>query len=240
MKKSLTSLLVAIIPLSCFACPPQRPALDKVQFQLSAKQWVSTQTALLTVSVNATLTNADLVKARADIMSQLNNIASGEWHITQFDRSQDSSGLDKLTVEAQLRVLQSNLTDVYKHAKSISKPGITYTINGIEFKPDLADTQQAKNQLRENLYKLVADEMTRINKAYGEQHYTLNRLTFVDGDAPVQPMPMGANTRSMKTMALAATPAYSPIAVSNELTMTVIAQAASNRVGGDGVASCKP
>ena len=45
--------------------------LDTVDFQVSTKQWVSTQTALFTINLNATLGNADLVKARADIMDKL-------------------------------------------------------------------------------------------------------------------------------------------------------------------------
>ena len=80
--------------------------MDKVLFQISARQWVSTQSALLTVNINATLNNADLVKARADIMNNLNTIATGEWQLTQFDRSQDSSGLEKLYVAAQARILK--------------------------------------------------------------------------------------------------------------------------------------
>lgn len=41
--------------------------LDKVVFQISAKQWVNTKTALLNVNINVTLNNADLVKARSDL-----------------------------------------------------------------------------------------------------------------------------------------------------------------------------
>lgn len=95
--------------------PPFAPlmVLDEVTFQVSAKQWVSTQTALLMVNVNATLDNADLVRARADIMEKLTKIAAGEWHLTQFDRSQDSSGLEKLYVQAQSRVNQASLTSIF-------------------------------------------------------------------------------------------------------------------------------
>ena len=102
--------------------------LDTVVFQVAAKQWVGTQTALLTVSINATLTNADLIKARKDIMDKLVKIAPGEWHLTQFDRSQDNSGLEKLYVQAEARIPQSSLTSVYQNAKSVSLPGASYNI----------------------------------------------------------------------------------------------------------------
>lgn len=152
--------------------------LDKIFFQVSAKKWVTTQTALLNVSINATLSNADLVKARADIMDSLNKIAKGEWHLVQFDRSQDSSGLEKLYVQAQARVDQSALTNIYQNAKSVSKPGAKYEISGVEFKPSLEETQVVRAKIREQLYQQVNDEIDRMNKAYPKQNYSVSNLVF--------------------------------------------------------------
>lgn len=202
-----------------------RIPLDETVFQVSAKQWVSTQTALLTVNVNATLSNADLVKARADIMARLSKIASGEWHLTQFDRSQDSSGLEKLFVEAQARVSQSALTNIYKNAKDVSQPGASYTVTAVEFKPDLVEIQQIKSQIRQKLYTMVNEELDRLNKTYPSQHYTVNRLYIIDGDAPA-PMAKAYEERQMAVMAAAPAP---NLAVSNELTMSAVVTAASNR-----------
>lgn len=199
--------------------------LDKVDFQISAKQWITTQTALLMVNVNATLNNADLVKARSEIMERLAKIAQGEWHLIQFDRSQDSSGLEKLSVVAQARVAQSGLTNVYQNAKSVSKPGAHYEIGSIEFKPSIEETQQVRVQLRERLYTQVRDELARINKVYSGQNYSLNNLIFIEGDQPPGPQPL--NKAVMNAMAMPV--ADSSLTVSNELTITAIAEVASNR-----------
>jgi hypothetical protein len=204
--------------------------LDKVVFQVSAKQWVSTQTALLTVNVNATLSNADLVKARADIMNRLAKITAGEWHLTQFDRSQDSSGLEKLFVEAQARVPQTSLTDIYQNAKDVSKPGATYTINGVDFKPSLQEIQQIKSQLRATLYQQVNEELARINKVYTNQNYSVNAIYVSDGEAQALPQPTAYKMRTMNTMAMASAPAQD-LSVSNEIIMSATVEAASNRKG---------
>lgn len=205
-------------------------SLDKIAFQVSSKQWVSTQTALLTVDINATLSNADLVQARTDIMGRLNQIAKGEWHLVQFDRSQDSSGLEKLTVVAQARIPQASLTDIYKNAKAVSKPGAAYIINAVEFKPSLQEVQQVKSQLRQHLYQLVSEELARLNKVYTEQNYTVNSITLYDGDLPpiaqpVQPYGM------MNKVGFASQAAAPNLSVSNELTMSAIVEAASTRKG---------
>lgn len=202
----------------------KKMTLDTIRFEMSSKQWVTTEKAMLSVTINATLNNADLVKARADILTRLNKIAKGDWHITAFDRTQDSSGLEKLYVQAQVRVLQSDLTNIYQQAKSVSLPGAQYEISGIEFKPDLDEIQAVKATIREQLYQKINDEMTRINKLYPKQKYSVKNVKFVDGVDVVQPRPQAKMLNAM-SMASSAT----PLALSNELVLTAVVEVASNR-----------
>lgn len=233
MKKLAAILaLTSLSPLAGAVDLPRELVLDKVIFQVSAKQWVSTQSALLTVSINATLSNADLVKARAEIMANLTKIAKGEWQLTQFDRSQDSSGLQKLFVAAQARIPQASLTDIYQNAKDVSKPGASYEINGIEFKPSLEEIQQVKSQLRERLYQQVNDELGRLNKTYSSQSYSVNRISFFEGDQ-VLPLAKAYQPREMNAMVMTAAAAPAPaLTVSNELVMGAMVELASNRKEG--------
>lgn len=234
MKKIAGMLLLSTLATLAQAADSQSAlTLDKVMFQLSAREWVSTQTALLTVSVNATLGNADLVKAREDIMANLKKIAEGSWQITQFDRSQDSSGLEKLYVAAQSRVPQASLTNIYQNAKAVSKPGASYEVNGVEFKPGLEEFQQAKSNLRNTLYQKVNDEIARLNKIYTNQSYSLNNIVFFEGDVAV-PMQKEFQTNRM---ALAAAAPAAAITVSNELVLGALVELASNRVEGAGLAN---
>lgn len=207
--------------------PPPQLVLDKIDFQLSAKQWVTTKTALLGVNINVTLNNADLVKARSDIMERLNKIAKGDWHLVQFDRSQDSSGLEKLFVQAQARVGQEVLTDIYQNAKTVSLPGAQYEISSVDFKPSFEETQIALTQIRQRLYQQVNNELARINKAYPTQNYSVSNLVFVDGNNPPQPRPYQA--KEMNTMLAVAAPAAPALTVSNELILTAIVEVAANR-----------
>ncbi|MBA2711246.1 MAG: hypothetical protein H0U57_11720 [Tatlockia sp.] len=206
---------------------PSKSELDKVVFQVSAKQWVSTQSALLTVNINATLSNADLVQVRADIMKNLNQVAAGEWQITQFERSQDSSGLEKLFVAAQARIPQANLTNIYNNAKTVTKPGATYDVSAVEFKPSLDEIQLIKTQLRERLYNQISQELERLNKVYNNQKYSVNRIFFFDGDQNL-PMAKAYQPAELRTASYTAV-AAAPLAVSNELIMGALVELASNR-----------
>lgn len=230
--RKITGLL-GLLALNGAVCAHNQPfpLLDKVIFQISAKQWVTTETALLRVEINATLNNADLVQARKDIMDKLNVIAKGTWHLTQFDRSQDNSGLEKLRVEAEIRLPQDQLTNIYGDAKKVSKPGANYQIMNVEFKPDLADIQAVKAKLREQLYQQVNAEITRINTVYPEQHYSLSQVIISDGEVST-PMPQALSMRKMNVAMEAAVSPMS-LALSNELTMTAMAEVASNRQKGN-------
>lgn len=234
-KIALTLAVFLISPvLQAENCPCNTcPELDKVQFQVSASQWVSTQTALLTVNINATLNNADLVQARSDIMSRLKKIADGEWHLTQFDRSQDNSGLEKLFVEAQARMPQASLTNIYQNAKDVSKPGATYTVNAVEFKPGLQEIQQIKSQLRERLYQQVNEEMVRLNKVYSNQNYTVNKLSVIEGEVQARPQ-----YKALEMQAVAVPGALAPnLSVNNEIILSAFVEAGSNRTGSCSVAN---
>jgi hypothetical protein len=226
MKQFIGILALLMLSVCTFAQTSKdtKIVLDKIRFEVSSKQWVTTQKAMLSVTLNATLTNADLVKARADILTRLNKIVKGDWHLTAFDRTQDSSGLEKLHVQAQVRVLQSDLTNIYQQAKSVSLPGAQYEISGIEFKPDLDEIQEVKAKIREQLYQKINDEMTRINKLYPKQKYSLNHVDFVEGVNIVQPR---QQAKMLNAMAMA--PSAAPLAVSNELVLTAIVEVASNR-----------
>ena len=219
--------LMAISPFALASDVIPQLVLDKILFQMSSKQWVTTQTALLNVNINVTLNNADLVKARADIMNSLNKVAKGDWHLISFDRSQDNSGLEKLFVQAQARVDQSTLTDIYQNAKSVSAPGAKYDIGGVEFKPSLEETQAIRVKIREQLYQQVNEEISRMNKAYPTQNYSVSNLVFVEGGNGIQ-APRAYQAKEMNAMVMAEAPA--PLTVSNELIITAMVEAASNRI----------
>lgn len=195
-------------------------ALDKVDFQLSAKQWVKTNSALLQVHISATLNDADVVKARANIEDNLLKISQGQWQITQFDRSQDESGLAKLEVQAQARVPLEQLNNVYAQATKVSRAGENYSILQVDFKPSFQELQTAKNQLRVTLYKKVGQEIDALNQAFPEQHYSVHQLDFIDNNQ--------VSSSDVKSQALMLN-AIPVVTVSNEITLVVIVDVASSR-----------
>jgi hypothetical protein len=207
-------LLLSCLSLSAFADSTVKPVLNKVQYQLSNEAWVTTKTAEVIISVNATLNENGLGKAHNDILNKLNEIAKSDWHITQFNRSPNESGLEQLQVLAQTRLSETSLSDLREQAKKVSKPGETYKIENIAFEPTLSETEAVRGQLRNQVYQQIQNELSQLNKIYPNQHYIIHDINFMENVSP-QPRP--------RVMMLAATensPTSAPVEVANKMTVT--------------------
>lgn len=198
--------------------PPQ-PVINQINLQLSTEQWVTTQNADVIVGVDATLNQSQLAQAHADILQKLNKLAStAEWHITQFDREQDKSGLEQLTVTAQARLPESALADIRDQAKAITIPGETFTVESIAFNPSTAELEAVRAQMRNDIYKKVQDELTQINKMYTDQKYSVHEIDFTEQSVQPQPMIRMAMMAGNAEAAPAAAPP--PLTVANKLILT--------------------
>jgi len=208
MRKGYTVALSLLFTVSCWAAPDANgtvgPILNRISLQLHSEQWLTTQTALVSVRVNASVTDQGIEKVRSGVMQKLAEFSSkGDWHIISFDRQQDNSGLESLQIMAQARLPQGDLTNLRSKAKTISVPGESFTIDSIQFTPSEDEIRQANNALRNDLYQQTKNEIDVLNKIYPDQKYFLHKISFASQPAP-QPMPMAENTYMAKGRAIAA------------------------------------
>ena len=167
---------------------PVGPVINQIIYQIRAEQWVTAKTANVIISISATLNEDQLAKAHGDILAKLNRLAKNAWHITQFDRTPNASGLEQLQVQAQARLPEEALSVIRSKAKNMSKPGETFNVDSITFEPELVDIELAKKELRDNIYQNINLELSKINKLYPVQHYIVHTLNFTENSS-IQPMP---------------------------------------------------
>jgi hypothetical protein len=176
--------------------------LNKIILKLSAEQWVTTKSALVNISVNATVNGAALDKVQAEVLAKLASISSaGVWHILSFDRSQDQSGLEKVTIVAQARLPSGGLSNLRDQAKAITKPGETFNVDSITFTPSEDEIRDANTAVRSLIYGQTKDEIDRLDKLYPDQRYYVHTVDFVNDFVrmPTPMMPM--NGFAMRAMA---------------------------------------
>lgn len=221
-------LFFSFLSIDAMAVSGSLPPLDKISLQLSAEQWATSNTAKVMVGINATLNNDQLGTIQSQIMNNLQKIANNvDWHITEFSRSKNQSGLEQLYVQAEARIPESGLVNLRKNATTVSKPGATYSIAAIDFSPSSVEIENVKASLRQEIYNEAQAELQRLNKIYPDEKFHLHTINFINPE-PV-PMPQ------MRTMLIAETngnAASAPAAmvVSNKIKLTANVVLASNYV----------
>lgn len=225
MRTLLFFLFSFLLVSSAWADTSYEPLLNTVTLQLNAEQWVTTKTALVTVGVNASVSDQGLEKIQSEVLSKLNQISSkGEWHIVSFNRSLDQSGLERVQISAQVRLSSSDLVGMRDKAKALSKPGETFTIDNVEFTPSATELRDANVVVRNDIYQQVKTEVASLNQLYPDQKYYLHTINFI---GEIVPVPQ-ATTMYMKTAD--ASPRVSNLSVGDKLkiTATVVLASAPN------------
>lgn len=214
--------------------------LNQITFPLAAEQWVNTTSAKVTVGINATLKEAQIAQLRTNTLKKLEQLLpKANWNITRFERTEDSSGLVKIQVDAETRVPEASISAVQEQAKKLSTEGETYRILNVDFSPDLTEISQAKSTLRAKLFKDATDELNRLNAATSGPKYYLHDIVF--SDAPVA-MPVAAYTAVMAVggagdMAKTTT---SSLTVSSKISMIADVTYATRDTSSQAAAPAKP
>jgi len=224
----MNRMVIGVLALVCIipgiSAAKMNVPLDQVIYQVSTEAWVTTTSADVNVTVDATMDKSGLTQMRQDMMANFKKIADADWHITQFNRMQDASGLERINAVAQARVPEEKLSAVREQAKSVSRPGATYQVSNIQFQPTLAEIEKVRLTLRDELYQKINDEMARLNKVYPQQGYSVHRIDF-RGLMSSNPEPQQMN-RAKVMMAQAETPS---LVVSNKLQVSADVIIAANR-----------
>jgi hypothetical protein len=195
MKAFCLALFSFILMTPLWADTSLEPLLNQISLQFLAEQWVTTKTALVTVGVNASVSDSGLEKIQSEVLSKLNQISNkAEWHIISFNRTQDQSGLERIQISAQIRLASADLGGLRDKAKAISKPGETFTIDNVEFSPSAEELRASNTALRNDIYQQIKAEIDDLNKLYPDNKYYLHNVSFL-GEVMPQPMAMyKANT----------------------------------------------
>lgn len=164
------------------------PSLNRIHYVVQKEQWVVSDSARVIISVNANLTDNALDHFQDKMNNNLDSLAKNvSWHVTQFNRNQDSSGLEQVSAQAEARIANSALAGLRAKTDKLSSPGIKYSIVDIQYGPSDADIQKAKDSLRQNVYAAIAEEIRSLNKMY-KQEFFVNSIDF-DLNSSILPPP---------------------------------------------------
>ena len=86
---------------------------------LKSEQWVTTNSALVNVRIDASVSDIGIENLQAAVIKKLNQISDkAEWHVLSYDRQLDKSGLENIQMIAQARLAQSELANLPPESQS--------------------------------------------------------------------------------------------------------------------------
>ncbi|TWB22737.1 putative secreted protein [Nitrospirillum amazonense] len=194
---SLAALPLAAAPATAQVMAAQ-PVQDQVTLTLTAEDWVKTDTARVSLTVDAGGGNAG--SARADVLKAAQAVSDkGEWRVVSFDRQQDAAGLDHWRAALEARLPEAQLGGLADRARQASRAGLQIRVEGVDFTPTLAEQEAVRTRLREALYRRVTEEMKGLNAAFPGRDFRVGRVDFnapvmSGGMAPRAPMMAMAKT----------------------------------------------
>ncbi|MDR3423874.1 MAG: hypothetical protein P4M13_02175 [Alphaproteobacteria bacterium] len=199
-------LLVLFLALS-FAAPVSAHECEKVDdtvsFDLSAEDWVTTKTAHVTLSVEASVSGDAEGSMRADMAKAVNAAAKADWRETGFARSQDQAGMERWSVVFDARLPESALNGLANAVKKSSKAGMQITVGDIDFNPTADEVEASRAALRAHILKEAGEQLAALNTTLPGRAYRIAQVTF---GAESPPLPFRVMQKSMMApAAMAAT-----------------------------------
>lgn len=171
---------------------------DTIEFTLSAEDVLVNHTIKVSATVVAMVPEgADETTLRANIAKMMDNFIQGaSWQFSNMRRSRDSSGWERITLDAMTRVEETEHRDLEGRADAASqkKDALNITKVHVDTAPSTRMIRDAEKALRISLIKDATKNLDEINEATSGG-YRIGSITFHASNA--HNVPVGA------TMAMA-------------------------------------
>ena len=206
-------LTLALAPPAMAQVPP--PVMDQVVLDLTAEDWVGTETARVTVSADAAASGADAGTQRSDLLKAIGGLTpDAEWKIVSFDRSTDQAGLERWRAVAEARLAETALGGLADKASRRAGPACNSGSDRSNSPPHRRDGSGPRPLPRRNL-RQGGLRAGSVRGSFPGRKFRMGNIDFADQP----PMAYARKSREdMQPMAMAAAPAQDgPVNVSEKL-----------------------
>lgn len=160
---------------------------DSIVIKLQVEDTIKATKANLVVSVEMVLQNKTTEEGRADILSGLQSIVNTNWDIANIHRFNDSSGLEKWNVLAQIRVTETELGDLTGKCQNASRPGLQFKVKNVSYIPSVEEYETFYSLLRTKLYTKIKNEIKVIFDETGQKFRIGNANFGISGTEAINP-----------------------------------------------------
>jgi len=182
--------------------------MDNVQLNFTVEDWISSDSAEVTVTINATTNGEAGGNLKDEIRDSLKDLVDVEWRFTNVHRSVSRSGMEEWLITAQARIGENDMNNINAQAKKLGRSGLKIRVQYVDYSPTKEQYEELYSQLRESIYEMVNGELTRLNSELSDREWRIAAVNFNHSGAthqqhrgqPMVMMAASANVASMETV----------------------------------------
>jgi hypothetical protein len=176
--------------------------MSQVSMHFTAESWVDSQTSLVSIGLRASIPSEQVDNVTQAIKTKLAKASKvNDWRLVNLTRKEGESGLMALTGQAVARLNNNELSALQAQLKALNKPGEKYSIDDVDYQPDLHVLNQARTELRANLYTKIIQGQKELNTALpgAKASYQIHTINFNDVSMPEPVAYAAGNVRMAKS-----------------------------------------
>jgi len=153
---------------------------DTIDFTLRAEHTIVNKTVKLIATVVALVAGDTTEEAlRADIKATMKKLIEADWQFSNMTRSADASGWERVTLNASVRVPESENYNLDNRAKEASRKGLTITDVRVDTSVPYSMIEEAESDLRLVLIEKVHAERAKLERSLDAgSSYRIHSLSF--------------------------------------------------------------
>lgn len=199
--KNINILFAALVSCSIFSTiyADDHSCQRQISMQIQEEGWVSSQTAQVSVAIQAA-SNKEDVSALMDAMTnKLKHLIKQpvSWRLVDLSTQKNDAGLFAVSARMTARLTHQELAQLQASIESLNKAGEQYKIADVDYQPTLAEISAENTKLREQIYHAVLEQQEKINLSFQQEKYQLQSLNldtpYVVGGRPNTMMYATAN-----------------------------------------------
>lgn len=154
--------------------------MDVLNLSFTVEDWLESDTAELTIDIDASADDTDSVELRSTIKDSLKKLIDTEWRFVRVRRYTDRSGREAWQVAAQARVPENEISNLGSRTKALGKVGLQFRVGNVDYSPTKEQVEELKRKMRSKVNKLITDELTALNSELSGRQWRVSTVTYDD------------------------------------------------------------
>ena len=152
--------------------------MDVLNISFVVEDWLDSDTAEVTIDINASVDNDDSTDLRSEIKESLKKLVDAEWRLVKISRHSDKVGREAWNLTAKARVKEEDTNKLSARTKKLGRVGLQYRVLSVDFTPTMTQVEELNRTMRSKINGLIANELERLNEELPGRDWRVSSVSY--------------------------------------------------------------